>query len=261
MNHTLTRYAIVGALGLLGFLTIAAPAQTRRAAPRADEKQPRPASSDAVAQAQTPLEVPAARPEQKLTEHDKANLFTFAEAEASSPDFKGQPNDGENKGIDYYRDAPGAPKPGVTFKEVMEKESAAKEGVMQRQRQLLEKRFNLAARTDPQAKMSRGKPLPVGPTARLANGTTFETLAAMSPSDIKKAGVFPYPSLPHPLQANGGQVFPKMQLDMFPRLQRFDVEFDLPDAFLPEFPPAIFLSNRPELGDVSRGQIVSINNY
>jgi cytochrome c peroxidase len=74
--------------------------------------------------------------------------------------------------------------------------------------------------------------------------------------------VFPYPSLPHPLQAGlSGQVFPKMQIEMFPRLERFDVEFDLPEEFLPEFPPAMFLSNRPELGDVSRGEIVSINNY
>jgi cytochrome c peroxidase len=48
---------------------------------------------------------------------------------------------------------------------------------------------------------------------------------------------------------------------MFPRLERFDVEFDLPDAFIPEFPPAIFLQNRPELGDVSRGEVVSINNF
>jgi hypothetical protein len=48
---------------------------------------------------------------------------------------------------------------------------------------------------------------------------------------------------------------------MFPRLERFDVEFDLPNAFLPEFPPAIFLQNRPELGDVSRAEVVSINNY
>jgi cytochrome c peroxidase len=52
-----------------------------------------------------------------------------------------------------------------------------------------------------------------------------------------------------------------MQILMFPRLQRFDVDFDLPEAFLPEFPPAIFLQNRPELGDVSRGQVVSINNF
>jgi cytochrome c peroxidase len=52
-----------------------------------------------------------------------------------------------------------------------------------------------------------------------------------------------------------------MQLAMFPRLERFDVDFDLPDVFLPEFPPAIFLQNRPELGDVSRGEVVSINNF
>ena len=52
-----------------------------------------------------------------------------------------------------------------------------------------------------------------------------------------------------------------MQIDMFPRLERFDVDFDMPDAFLPEFPPAIFLQNRPELGDVSRGEVVSINNF
>jgi cytochrome c peroxidase len=101
----------------------------------------------------------------------------------------------------------------------------------------------------------------VGPTARLAQGVTWESLAAMSPEEIRRSGVFPYPSLPHPLQANGGQVFPKMQIEMFPRLQRFDVEFDLPEAFLPEFPPAIFLINRPELGDVSRGEVVSINNF
>jgi cytochrome c peroxidase len=39
------------------------------------------------------------------------------------------------------------------------------------------------------------------------------------------------------------------------------VEFDIPDAFLPEFPPAIFIHNRPELGDVSRGQVVSLANF
>ncbi len=56
-------------------------------------------------------------------------------------------------------------------------------------------------------------------------------------------------------------VFPKFQTAMFPRLERFDVDFDLPEHFLPEFPPAIFLQSRPELGDVSRGQVVSINNF
>jgi cytochrome c peroxidase len=56
-------------------------------------------------------------------------------------------------------------------------------------------------------------------------------------------------------------VFPQVQIAMFPRLERFDVEFDIPNDFLPEFPPAIFLQSRPELGDVSRGEVVSINNF
>ncbi|HEY1052149.1 MAG TPA: hypothetical protein VGE39_20400, partial [Prosthecobacter sp.] len=103
--------------------------------------------------------------------------------------------------------------------------------------------------------------VPVGPTARLKDGQKWEALATMTPEDIRKANAFPYPALPHPKQVAGGQVFPAMQIEMFPRLQRYDVDFDLPDAFLPEFPPAIFLQNRPELGDVSRGEVVSINNY
>ena len=89
----------------------------------------------------------------------------------------------------------------------------------------------------------------------------WDKLARPRPRRSASRRAFPYPSLPHPKQATGGQVFPQMQIEMFPRLERFDVDFDLPDAFLPEFPPAIFLQNRPELGDVSRGEVVSINNY
>jgi cytochrome c peroxidase len=109
--------------------------------------------------------------------------------------------------------------------------------------------------------MSRGKPLPVGPTARLRDGVTWEQLGEMAPAEMRGRGIFPYPSLPHPKHVTGGQVFPQMQIEMFPRLQRFDVDFDLPEAFLPEFPPGIFLQSRPELGDVSRGEVVSINNF
>jgi cytochrome c peroxidase len=137
----------------------------------------------------------------------------------------------------------------------------AKPGVMQLQQQLLESRYNLEPKLDSEAKMSRGKPLAVGPTARLKNGQSWEELAKMSADEMKQADAFPYPSLPHPKHATGGQVFPKVQLDQFPRLERFDVDFDIPEAFLPEFPPAIFLQNRPELGDVSNGEIVSFNNF
>src|SRR5262245_17390413 len=44
-------------------------------------------------------------------------------------------------------------------------------------------------------------------------------------------------------------------------LARFDLDFDLPDHFLPEFPPPIFLTTRPDLGDVSRGKLVTRENH
>jgi cytochrome c peroxidase len=85
----------------------------------------------------------------------------------------------------------------------------------------------------------------------------------LEPEEVRRKDAFPYKALPHPVQGGGlgGQVFPQMQIKMFPRLERYDVEFDLPEAFLPEFPPATFLQSRPKLGDVSRGEVVSINNY
>jgi cytochrome c peroxidase len=43
-------------------------------------------------------------------------------------------------------------------------------------------------------------------------------------------------------------------------LTRFDLDFDLPDHFLPEFPPPIFLTTRPDLGDVSQGKLVTTDN-
>jgi cytochrome c peroxidase len=145
--------------------------------------------------------------------------------------------------------------------DIVAEDKAMRPKVAEAQRKLLESRYNLTPKLDPEAKMSRGKPLPVGLTARLKDGVSWEQLAQSSPDEIRKAGTFPYPSLPHPKHTPGGQVFPQMQIAMFPRLERFDVDFDLPEAFIPEFPPAIFLQNRPELGDVSRGEVVSINNF
>jgi cytochrome c peroxidase len=83
----------------------------------------------------------------------------------------------------------------------------------------------------------------------------------MSPEQIKEQGLFPYLPLPHVKHAVGGMVFTQEQIKAMPRLERFDMDFDLPDHFLPEFPPAIFLTTRPDLGDVSKGQLVTINNF
>jgi len=219
------------------------------------------APGDAVVEAQTHRPVPADRPEQKKSEHDLSDRFAAPKAMPSSPVFKGQPEQGMIDGFDFYRDPLNSKRPMMTFEEIMRADVAMKPKVMDDQRKLLARRYDLAPKLDPEAKMTRGKPLAVGPTARLAEGLDWDRLGAMSPDQIRAAGAFPYPSLPHPKQTPGGQVFPQVQTAMFPRLERFDIEFDLPNEFLPEFPPAIFLQTRPELGDVSRGEVVSINNY
>jgi cytochrome c peroxidase len=219
------------------------------------------APRDAVLDGQTHKPVGITRPEQKKTDHDRSAVFDARNAPANSSVLKSQPKEGKISGFDFYRDPLNADRPGMTFEEIMAKESAGKAKVMEAQRKLLESRYELTPKLDPEAKMSRGKPLCVGPTVKLPKGTTLQEIGAMTPEQIKASGNFPYPSLPHPLQVNGGQVFPRMQIDMFPRLERFDVEFDIPEAFLPEFPPALFLSTRPDLGDVSRGEVVSINNF
>jgi cytochrome c peroxidase len=205
--------------------------------------------------------VPVERPEQQKSAHDRSPLFLAPQVVPASQALAGQPEEGKVLGFDFYRDPLNAKQPMQTLDEVMQADVAAKPQVMATQRQLLERRYHLQPQLDTQVTMSRGKPIPIGPTARLPQGRTWEALATMTPDAIQQANAFPYPALPHPKQTTGGQVFPPMQLAMFPRLERFDVDFDLPDVFLPEFPPAIFLQNRPELGDVSRGEVVSINNF
>jgi cytochrome c peroxidase len=216
---------------------------------------------DPAAEAVKAQPVPQERPEQKQTEHDKSDKFDWKKPAPLTPALKDQPNGGRITGFEFSRDPLGAEKPFQTFEEVMKKESDAKPKVMDAQKKLLEARYDLTPKPDPSVKMARGKPICVGPTARLTNGMTWEKLGTMPASDIKQAKAFPYPSLPHPLHTNGGQVIPQVQIKMFPRLERFDVDHDIPDAFLPEFPPAIFLQNRPELGDVSRGQVVHLGNF
>jgi cytochrome c peroxidase len=89
----------------------------------------------------------------------------------------------------------------------------------------------------------------------------------MTPDEIRQRGLLPagFMPLPHVKQATGGQVFPDRRIDEIRRqedhdLRRFDVNFDLPDHLTPEFPPPIFLTTQPHLGDVSRGQLLTIKN-
>ncbi len=147
------------------------------------------------------------------------------------------------------------------FAVVLARDKAAKPRVMATQMRLLEDRYDLSRRVDANVTMSRGKPIPVGPTAKLKNGVTWEQLGRMTPEEIRGRDVFPYLPLPHVNHPVGGMIFTQAQIRLLPRLERFDMDFDLPDHFLPEFPPAIFLTTRPDLGDVSKGQLVTINNF
>ncbi len=147
------------------------------------------------------------------------------------------------------------------FAKVMARDKSQKKTVMQRQMDLLNERYDLTGKVTTEVTMSRGKPLPVGPTAKLKNGLSWEKLAEMSPAKIKEKNLFPYLPLPHPDHPNGGMIFTQIQVKQFPRLERFDLDFDIPEHFLPEFPPSLFLTTHKEMGDVSQGQVISIDNY
>lgn len=135
---------------------------------------------------------------------------------------------------------------------------AAKPAVDAAQKALLARRYDFTGKTHAKAVMSGGKPVPVGPVARLPKAVAdWERLGALSAAEIKRRGAFPYLPLPHPLHSTGGMVFPH---PMRPELARVDVDFDLPDAYLPEIPPPLFLTTRPDLGDVSKGAAVESDN-
>ncbi len=155
-----------------------------------------------------------------------------------------------------------------TFASIMARMTAAKPGIEKQHMDLLNERYDLTNRPAQGVTMSRGKPVQEGVRVKLPAGMTWEKLAAMSPEEIRDKSLFPkgfYP-LPHPNHPEGGMVFPKSTIDEIKQqtgrdLARFDLDFDIPDQFLPEFPPAIYLTTRPDLGDVSQGKLVTSDNY
>jgi hypothetical protein len=161
------------------------------------------APPDAVAEAQTPKEVPVERPEQKKTEHDLSDIFAPDKALPTTEALANQTDQGQNLGFEFYRDPLGAKKPWTTFEDIYKAGVAGKAKVMETQRKLLESRYNLEPKLDPKATMSRGKPLVVGPTARLPQGMDWDTLAAMKPEEVRDKDIFPYKALPHPSQGAG----------------------------------------------------------
>src|ERR1017187_8958882 len=155
-----------------------------------------------------------------------------------------------------------------SFASIKSRMTAAKPRIEKEHADLLKDRYDLSNRPAQGATMSRGKPLQEGVRVKLPPGVTWEKLEAMSPEEIRDKNLFPkgfYP-LPHPNHPEGGMLFPKSTIDEVKLqtgrdLTRFDLDFDLPDQFMPEFPPAIYLTTRPDLGDVSQGKLVTSANY
>ena len=154
------------------------------------------------------------------------------------------------------------------FPAIMSRMKAAKPGLEKKHTDLLKERYDLSNRPAEGATMSRGKPVQEGVRVKLPKGMTWEKLAAMSPEEIREKDTFPagFFPLPFPNHAEGGMLFPKFIIDEINKqegrdLTRFDLEYDLPDHFLPEFPAPIYLTTRPDLGDVSQGKLVTIMNY
>jgi cytochrome c peroxidase len=163
-----------------------------------------------------------------------------------------------------YRPLPTVP-PSVARKN----DEMAKPAVMARQQALLRDRYDLSNKPMQGVMMSGGrKAVQGGVRVKLKSGTSWDDLGNLTPDEIRNRDVLPagFRPLPHVKQLSGGQVFPQAEIDSISKaeqrdLKRFDVDFDLPDHLTPEFPAPIFLTTRPELGDVSGGQLLTIRNF
>ena len=155
-----------------------------------------------------------------------------------------------------------------SFQEMMEMDGAAKAKYVKRQRQLLERRYDLSDKPSEDMMSAGRKAIQRGVRVKLPDGLSWKELSEMSPQAIKERDLFPlgFRPLPHSKHSTGGQVFPQEQIDAMQKfedrnLERFDTKFDIPTHFTPEFPPPIYLTSRPDLGDVSKGKVLSIKNY
>ena len=134
--------------------------------------------------------------------------------------------------------------------------------LMEECRAYMQTRFNFSGEARPGAVMSGGKAIMKGPVTRLPRGiSSYEALAALGADEIRKRDLFPFPPLAHPLQTTAHMLFPYQWIKAHPEHERMDVDFDMPDEYLPEFPAPLFLTTHKELGDVSQGKEITLANY
>ena len=114
------------------------------------------------------------------------------------------------------------------FGSVVARMKAAKPGVMKRQMDLLQARYDLSNRPAAGVTMSRGKPVQEGVRAKLPKNLSWERLGAMTPEEIRAQDVFPagFLPLPHPNHAEGGMVFPQFHIDEINKQEQRDLTRD-----------------------------------
>ena len=150
------------------------------------------------------------------------------------------------------------------FKAFYKRCSEQKPKVMAERTKYMNRRYHFTGKVNNKVTMTRGKPIPVGPVVRLPKGiASWGELAMLSPRELYEKELFPegFRPLSHPLHSTGHQLFPQMWTRLHTEHERFDVDFDIPEEYLPEFPPPLFLTTRPDLGDVSQGHEINQSNF
>ncbi len=156
----------------------------------------------------------------------------------------------------------GSPNLPMRFEQWLDFHAKQKPDLMADVRDYMHARYDFTGEEIPGARMSGGKPIMKGPVSRLPEGIeSFEDLATLSPSAIRQRDLFPFKPLAHPLQTTAHMVFPPTWVELHPEHDRIDVDMDLPESYLPEFPPPMFLTTHKELGDVTGGQEIRLENF
>ena len=150
----------------------------------------------------------------------------------------------------------------MRFEQWLSYHNKQKPSLMRDVRAYMNGRYVFTGESMPGHFMSGGKPVMAGPVARLSPEVgTFAALGQLTPEEIRKRDLFPYKPLAHPLQSTAHMVFPEEWVAAHPEHERIDVDMDFPQAYLPEFPPPLFLTTHKELGDVTNGREITLDNF
>src|SRR6195256_5644149 len=105
------------------------------------------------------------------------------------------------------------------FSTIMSRLSAEKPAVEREHMAVLNERYDLSNRPAAGVTMDRTKPVQEGVRVKLTAGTTWDSLAGLTPEQIRDRNLFPpgFLPLPHPKHQEGGMVFPRFLINEIKR--------------------------------------------